>query len=224
MRREGSTPLRFQAQVLSEDDRSTLIRVAILADFVHKNGTILQRDVEQTVISVRLAASVAAPPQKISLAGVRGQLLEDPYLMQGSPVHLNGPFKAMKNITADDAQRHAEYKLRDGVAAARSGYHYLLPNLILMDALWRFGAIHRDQDTFPIYVPEACKLMKVYYDFGNPDEKLLTGKLTFSGANPHLDADRLIIGPVEAKDPTGATLLLVDGGLCRKLGEARYAK
>ena len=224
MRREGSTPLRFQAQVLSEDDRSTLIRVAILADFVHKNGTILQRDVEQTVISVRLAASVAVPPQKISLSGIRGQLLEDPYLIEGSPVHLNGPFKAMKNITADDAQRHAEYKLRDGVAAARSGYQYLLPNLILMDALWRFGAIHRDQDTFPIYVPEACKLMKVYYDFGNPDEKLLTGKLTFSGANPHLDADRLMIGPVEAKDPTGATLLLVDGGLCRKLGEARYAK
>jgi 3-oxoacyl-(acyl-carrier-protein) synthase/NAD(P)-dependent dehydrogenase (short-subunit alcohol dehydrogenase family) len=224
MRREGSTPLRFQAQVLSEDDRSTLIRVAILADFVHKNGTILQRDVEQTVISVRLAASVAAPPQKISLSEVRGQLLEDPYLMEGSPVHLNGPFKAMKNITSNDAQRHAEYKLRDGVAAARSGYQYLLPNLILMDALWRFGAIHRDQDTFPIYVPEACKLMKVYYDFGNPDEKLLTGKLTFSGANPHLDADRLMIGPVEAKDPTGATLLLVDGGLCRKLGEARYAK
>jgi hypothetical protein len=128
----------------------------------------------------------------------------------------------MQNITADEAHRSADYKLRDGVAAARSGYQHLLPNLILMDALWRFGAIHRDaQEHFPIYVPEACKVMNIYYDFDKPDEKILTGKLTFAGSNPHVDADRLMIGPVKAKDPAGATLILVDGGLCRKLGELR---
>jgi hypothetical protein len=200
------------------------VRVAILADFVHKNGTILQKDVEQTAISVRLGASIAAPPRS-AFNGAKGRMLEDPYLMDGSPVKLNGPFRAMKNITADDAHRSAEYALREGVAEARSGYQYLLPNMILMDALWRFGAIHRDaQDGFPIYVPEACKVMKIYYDFGNPDRNVLTSKLTFAGSNPHLDTDRLTIGPIEAKDPAGSTLILVDGGLCRKLGEARNGK
>jgi hypothetical protein len=128
----------------------------------------------------------------------------------------------MNNITADEAHRSADYALREGVAAVRSGYQYLLPNMILMDALWRFGAIHRDaQNGFPIYVPEACKVMRIYYDFANPDQKVLTSKLTFAGSNPHLEADRLTIGPIEAKDPAGSTLILVDGGLCRKLGEAR---
>jgi 3-oxoacyl-(acyl-carrier-protein) synthase/NAD(P)-dependent dehydrogenase (short-subunit alcohol dehydrogenase family) len=222
LKRDGATNLRLQASVVSEDDRSTLVRVAILADFVHKNGAILQKDVEQTAISVRLGSSIVAPPRS-AFNGAHGRMLEDPYLMEDSPVRLNGPFRAMKNITADDAHRSADYSLRDGVAAVRSGYQYLLPNLILMDALWRFGAIHRDaQDGFPIYVPEACKVMKIYYDFANPDEKLLTGKLTFAGSNPRLDVDRLTIGPVEAKDPSGSTLIQVDGGLCRKLGEARH--
>jgi hypothetical protein len=157
-------------------------------------------------------------------------MLEDPYLMEGSPVRLNGPFRAMRNITADGEHRRADYALRadlppNGVAGTRSGYQYLLPNLILMDALWRFGAIHRDaQNGFPIYVPEACKVMKIYYDFANPGAEVLKGKLTFAGSNPRLDAEHLTIGPIEAKDPAGATLILVDGGLCRKMGEARNGK
>jgi hypothetical protein len=227
MRREGKTSLRLHASVTSEDADSTVVRVAILADFVHKNGTVLQKDVEQSAVSVRLASAVAAPPLNgTSPDAVRGRLgdlsLDDPYLMDGSPVKLGGPFRSMQNITAGLAERSADYRLREGARPA-SGYRYL--NLIMLDALVRFGGIYQDaQKSFPIFVPEACRLIKIYYDFTHPDEKTFTGSLRFAGSNPHLEADRLTIGPVEAKDPAGRTLVVVDGGLCRKLGEARNGK
>lgn len=227
MRREGKTSLRLHASVTSEDADSTVVRVAILADFVHKNGTVLQKDVEQSAVSVRLASAVAAPPLNgTSPDAVRGRLgdlsLDDPYLMDGSPVKLGGPFRSMQNITAGLAERSADYRLREGARPA-SGYRYL--NLIMLDALVRFGGIYQDaQKSFPIFVPEACRLIKIYYDFTNPDEKTFTGSLRFAGSNPHLEADRLTIGPVEAKDPAGRTLVVVDGGLCRKFGEARNGK
>jgi len=227
MRREGNTSLRLHARVISEDADSTLVRVAILADFVHKNGTVLQKDVEQTAVSVRLASAVAAAPANGKTpAAVRGRLgdlsLEDPYLMDGSPVKLSGPFRSMQNIKAGAVERSADYKLREEVRS-RPGYRYL--NLIMLDALVRFGGIYRDgQESFPIYVPEACRTIKIYYDFTKPDEKTFTGSLKFAGSNPHPEAGRLTIGPVEARDPAGRTLAIVDGGLCRKLGEARNGK
>ena len=222
MRREGATQLRLQAKVISEDQQSTLVRVAIVADFVHKSGRVLQKDVEQTAISVRLAPAVtAAPRHSNGVNRAPGRLLDDPYVMGNSPVRLNGPFRAMKNIMAGELQRSADYKLLENVQT-KSGYRYFLPNLVMLDALWRFGAIHVEgEHSFPIYVPEACKVMKVYYDFANPDVRTLTDNVTFAGANPHQEDDRLMIGPVEARDAAGSTLIVVDGGLCRRLGEAR---
>jgi hypothetical protein len=73
----------------------------------------------------------------------------------------------------------------------------------------------------PVYVPEACKVMNVYYDLAEPDVSALTGNLTLSGSNPREERDQLIIGPVEVKDASGAILLSVEGGVCRKLGEVR---
>jgi hypothetical protein len=200
-----------------------VVRVAILTDFVHKSGVVLQKDVEQASVSVRLAPAVAAAPNGFAPASraLLGDFsLEDPYLMDGSPVKLRGPFRSMQNITAGVAGRSADYRLREGVP---SGYRYL--NLIMLDALVRFGGIYQDrQQSFPIHVPEACRTIKIYYDFTNPDEKTFTGDIRFAGSNPHLEEDRLTIGPVEAKDPSGRTLAMVEGGLCRKIGEVRNGK
>jgi hypothetical protein len=227
MRREGTTSLRLDAKVISEDADSTVVRVAILADFVHKNGTVLQKDVEQTAVSVRLGAAVALPPvNQPPVNGTRtarGRLgdspLEDPYIMDGSPVQLSGPFRSMQNITAGPAERSADFKLRE-VHRSPLGYRFL--NLIMLDALVRFGGIYKDgEDVFPIYVPEACRVIRIYYDFSNPDEKTFTSNLKFAGSNPHreAEADRLMIGPVESRDSAGRMLAMVDGGLCRKMGE-----
>jgi acyl transferase domain-containing protein/NAD(P)-dependent dehydrogenase (short-subunit alcohol dehydrogenase family) len=232
MRRQGATSLRLHASVISEDAASTLVRVAILADFVHKNGMVLQKDVEQTAVSVRLASSVAVSPANGTTRGAAwsrlrdlslgAASLEDPYLMEGSPVKLAGSFRSMQNITAGPAERSADYRLREDLKS-RSGYRGL--NLFMLDALVRFGGIYQDeQKSFPIFVPEACRVIKIFYDFSNPDEKTFTGSLKFAGCNPQVEADRLTIGPVEATDPAGRTLAIVDGGLCRRMGEARNGK
>jgi 3-oxoacyl-(acyl-carrier-protein) synthase/NAD(P)-dependent dehydrogenase (short-subunit alcohol dehydrogenase family) len=230
VRREGKTSLRLHASVISEDADSTVVRVAVLTDFIHKSGTILQKDVEQTAVSVRLARAVAAPPVNGSATRVDGgrsgdSSLEDPYLMNGSPVKLDGPFRAMRNITAGSTERWADYRVRQELQS-RSGYGgYRYLNLMLLDSLVRFGGIHLDaQKAFPICVPEACRMIRIYYDFTNPDEKTFTGSLKFAGSNPLVEPDRMVVGPVEARDPAGRTLAMVDGAISRKIGEVRSGK
>jgi hypothetical protein len=98
-----------------------------------------------------------------------------------------------------------------------------LSSLMVMDSLWRFGAIDLNPDnTLPVYVPEACKVMNVYFDLGHSGvASTLSDELSMTGSNPTADHDRLTIGPVEVRDSVGSVLLTVDGGVCRRLGEVR---
>jgi hypothetical protein len=131
----------------------------------------------------------------------------------------------MRNITAGSTERWADYRLRQEMQARSgyTGYRYL--NLMLLDSLVRFGGIYLDsQKSFPICVPEACRMIRIYYDFTNPDEKTFTGSLKFAGSNPLVETDRMVVGPVEARDPAGRTLAMVDGAISRKIGEVRSGK
>jgi acyl transferase domain-containing protein/NAD(P)-dependent dehydrogenase (short-subunit alcohol dehydrogenase family) len=229
LRSDGPTSLRLNAGIVTESDESTLIRVEVVSDFTHKSGKVLQKDVVQTEMSVRLGPSVnharAAAANGFSSAssnGAKGRVLSDPYVMQGSPVHLNGPFKTLNNIVVGESNRSAEYRMTE-MAGIGSGGSAFLSSLMVMDSLWRFGAIDLHADnTLPVYVPEACKVMKVYFDLGNPGvASTLSEELSMAGSNPTADQDRLTIGPVEVRDPVGSVLLTVDGGICRRLGEVR---
>jgi len=142
--------------------------------------------------------------------------------MKGSPIHLNGPFRTLNNIVVGESRRSAEFRLSGGMAGGADGRTFL-SNLLVMDSLWRFGAIDMDaHQALPVYVPEACRVMKVYYDLTNPgDDSALATELSMTGSNPTADQDRLTIGPVEVRDPAGSVLLTVDGGVCRRLGEVR---
>ena len=93
-----------------------------------------------------------------------------------------------------------------------------------MDSLWRFGTIDiADQQRPARLRPEACKVMKIYYDLSNPvaiPRRL--DELSMTGTNrPNWTRNRLTIGPVEARDADGSVLLMVEGGVCRRLGEVR---
>jgi hypothetical protein len=91
-----------------------------------------------------------------------------------------------------------------------------------MDSLWRFGVIQIAPDSsLPVFVPEECKAMKVYFDFADFDASKLADTLTLSGTNPRLHGDRLSVGPIAASDRNGNILLLVEGGVCRRFGEVR---
>ena len=222
LKSNGPTNLRLNATLVSEDEASSVVRVQVVSDFTHKNGMVLQKDVVQTEISVRMAASVHRAGATNGLSRPHGRAMSDPYVMEGSPVQLDGPFKTLTNIVVGDSRRAADYVLADKTPGGLSGRAFL-SNLMVMDSLWRFGAIDMDADnTLPVYVPEACKVMKIYYDLTSPGEaSALSRALSMAGANPTAEEDRLTIGPVEVRDSAGSVLLTVDGGICRRLGEVR---
>jgi len=224
LRKDGPTNLRLNASIVTESDASTLIRVEVVSDFTHKSGKVLQKDVVQTEMSVRMGPSIdrLRAVTANDSSGPKGRVLSDPYNMTGSPVYLNGPFRTLNNIVVGESNRSAEYRLTK-MSGIGSGGNAFLSSLMVMDSLWRFGAIdlHPD-DTLPVYVPEACRVMKVYFDLADPGVTLnLPEGLSMTGSNPTLEEDRLTIGPVEVRDPVGSVLLTVDGGVCRRLGEVR---
>jgi acyl transferase domain-containing protein/NAD(P)-dependent dehydrogenase (short-subunit alcohol dehydrogenase family) len=219
--KERKTLIRLEAQVISEDSDETVVRVRILSDFVHSSGRVLQKDILQHEISVRMSRAQARPPVCPAVNGVVGQQMPDPYVMDGSPVCLSGPFKTMQNIVSGGSQRRADYKLAD-FDQNGAEHQATLPKIVLMDSLWRFGAIQIAPDnTLPVFVPEECDVMKIYFDFADFDAAKFVETLTFSGANPRMDGERLCIGPIAASDRDGNTLLVVEGGVCRRFGEVK---
>ncbi|MBV8859358.1 MAG: SDR family NAD(P)-dependent oxidoreductase [Acidobacteria bacterium] len=217
--RNRKTHLRVEAEIVSEDERQTVVRVRILSDFVHSSGLVLQKDIVQHEIIIRMSPALEPAPRSPDPNGFAGRTLYDPYLSIGSPVRLSGPFNAMENIVIGETRRRAEFKMGD-TDHAGTEYEPVLSKVVLMDSLWRFGVIHPVPDkATTVFVPEECRVMKVFFDFSDFDLSTLPGTLTFSGANPRLDGDRLTIGPVFAADAAGNTLLLVEDGICLRYGK-----
>jgi hypothetical protein len=52
--------LRSIAQILDETGTETIVRVALVSDFVHKSGAVLQKDVVHFEVDVRLTNDAAA--------------------------------------------------------------------------------------------------------------------------------------------------------------------
>jgi hypothetical protein len=160
-------------------------------------------------------------PRRLELNGFDGRRSPDPYMMNGSPVCLSGPFNAMNNIIIGGEHRRADFKI-NGFKESITAEQSVLSKVVLMDALWRFGVIQIGPDnSLPVFVPEACDVMKIYFDFANFDISKLVGTVTFTGANPRPEGERLHMGPVAAIDAGGNTLLVVERGVCRRFGEVR---
>lgn len=215
--KKRKTHIRVVARVVSEDALRTLIEVRILSDFVHSTGVVLQKDIVQHEIVVRMAATAPVAPKFLHLNGSEGRPLLDPYVMEGSPVHLSGPFNAIKNLMVGGEHRSAIFRPAD-----LNGSNPVLSRIVLMDSLWRFGVIQIAPDnSLPVFVPDECEVMKVYFDFAEFNPSKLTGKLTFTGVNPRLEGDLLSIGPVAVNDGEGNTLLVVEHGVCRRYGAVK---
>jgi acyl transferase domain-containing protein/NAD(P)-dependent dehydrogenase (short-subunit alcohol dehydrogenase family) len=215
------TRIRVEARIVSENDLETVVKLSILSDFVHSSGVILQKDALQHEILVRMSANALPMITWPDLNGVDGRSSVDPYMMEGSPVCLSGPFNAMKNIIIGGDHRKADFKLAN-FNHDSSKHLPVMSKVVLMDSLWRFGVIQLGpNNTFPVFVPEACDVMKIYFDFADMDTSKLAGTLTFAGANPWPDGERLHMGPVAAIDADGNALVVVERGVCRRFGEVR---
>ncbi|HEY6328433.1 MAG TPA: SDR family NAD(P)-dependent oxidoreductase, partial [Blastocatellia bacterium] len=211
--------VRALSKVVEQNGGETVVQVQILMDFVHKSGRVLGKDILHTEIYVRLAAAVRESTCEESSADrITGLNLPDPYLMDGSPVRLNGPFRTLKEVVVGRMGRRAEYKLNGG--GYGSDFDYLIPNIILVDAFWRFGTVRANESGgLSVYVPERCDAMKVFFDYTEFGAPLLRDSVTFHGANPRPEDDVLHVGPINAFDSNGRLILRVEGGQCRKFGE-----
>lgn len=216
--------LRLSAQVVSETETDTVIKIRALSDFVHKSGIVLQKDILHTDTVVRMAKSLGHAPSRLPMRSVTaGRPLPDPYVLPGSVVQLDGQFDGMANIRVGVECRRGEYLLRPSPYPEFNSAH-LVPSMIMMDSFWRFGAIHETaHGTLPLYVPEVCGKMNVYYDFTDFGAPHLTQRLIFSGENPSGDGDLLRLGNIEVSDQAGNILLTVEGAVCRKFGEVHHA-
>jgi NAD(P)-dependent dehydrogenase (short-subunit alcohol dehydrogenase family) len=212
---------RTESQIVSEDDRETVVKVSVLSDFVHGSGLVLQKDILQHDSLVRMS-STRLPSRKLpDLNGFQGRRSVDPYPLEGSPILLSGSFDAMKNLTIGGDERRADFKFAD-LDGVGSESRPMLSKVVLMDSLMRFGVIQSPHDnSIPVFVPEMCDVMKVYFDFANFDITQLAEPVTFSGVNPRPDGDLLHMGPVAAIDPKGNALLFVEHGVCRRFGEVK---
>lgn len=221
------TQLRLDTRIIEggeEGDDETLVRVQVLSDFVHKSGMVLQKDVVQTEIFLRMTGNPPSPPAITEGGELRdGIQLPDPYLLEGSPVRLNGRFKSLRTLRVNGGRRLAHYQLGSS-SYPESPLQHLLPNVILVDAFWRFGTIMATGErSLSVYVPERCDRMSVYFDYTDFNLDWLHEPAVFTGANPRVQGDQLLVGPIEARDREGRLRLTVEGGVCRKFGEIHDA-
>jgi hypothetical protein len=218
------TRLRFDTRIVEQDGSGALARVRVLSDFVHKSGAVLQRDVVQTEIFVRLSATApVAPARRCDFRLASAVSLPDPYVLEASPVRLNGRFNSLRGLEVAAERRVARYELR-GTTYPDSPLQHLLPNVVLVDAFWRFGTVMvTGARALSVYVPERCDRMSVYFDYTDFESGFLHEPLLFTGENPRPQGDQLFVGPIEAWDRHGRLRLTVEGGVCRRFGEIRDA-
>ena len=222
VRAHGDRPASLRAVATLENSAGgeTLVRVQILMDFIHKTGRVLGADLLHTEIYVRMAATGRAP-EGLELAPLRGRetVLPDPYCLPGSPVQLDGVFRAMPEVQVTEIERRARYLL-PATNPHPSAFEHLIPRIIMIDAFWRFGTVRVSASgRLGVYVPEKCDIMKVFFDFEHDSTDALRGPITFAGANPRAEGDLLHVGPITAFNAAGKALLRVEGGLCRRFGE-----
>ncbi|MFY9622140.1 MAG: SDR family NAD(P)-dependent oxidoreductase [Pyrinomonadaceae bacterium] len=215
------TKFRTESRIVSEDDRETVVKVSVLSDFIHDSGVVLQKDILQHDSLVRMSATGLPLRRLPDVNGFEGRRSVDPYPLEGSPICLSGPFDAMDNLVIGPDRRRADFKFADLNGSGRES-RSMLSKVVLMDSLMRFGVIQRPHDdSLTVFVPEACEVMKVYFDFADFDISKLAGRVTFFGVNPRPDGELLHMGPVAAIDANGNALLFVERGVCRRFGEVR---
>jgi acyl transferase domain-containing protein/NAD(P)-dependent dehydrogenase (short-subunit alcohol dehydrogenase family) len=214
------TPARVVATVVESSDTAATVQVQVLMDFVHKSGRVLGANLLHTEIFVRLGPTWLTDAS-LTMPEPEGRLrrLPDPYVLPGSPVQLDGMFRAMAHVDVGEPNRRAPYQW-PGITRYQSAHDALLPTMVLVDAFWRFGTVRQcTGDRLGVYVPERCDVMKVYFDWSSYTNAALVRPITLAGANPRPDGEVLHVGPITAFDEAGRPLLRVEGGLCRKFGE-----
>ncbi|MDB4890170.1 MAG: hypothetical protein JWL61_2025 [Gemmatimonadetes bacterium] len=209
--------LRSVAQVVSETTSETIVRVALISDFVHKNGAVLQKDVVHFEADVRLTS------RAVTLSGplarwheFAGRNAVDPYMDPLAPVQLRGTFACLHDIVIGDERRRARFRITQPHLLSSLRQFRVPP--VLLDAMLRLTVVEADgAGTAPVFVPERIERVRVVSPLSE-EQLSATGRDIFIvAAAPEVDKELLNARWVQALDGEGRTLALVEFGTARRV-------
>jgi hypothetical protein len=209
--------LRSIAQIVSESGTETIVRVALVSDFVHKSGAVLQKDVVHFEVDVRLTteSTVLRGPLP-QWSPFPGRSAADPYMDPLAPVQLRGTFACLHDIVIGDERRRARFHVTQPHFLSSLREFRIPP--VLLDAMLRLTVVEADgAGTAPVFVPERIERIRTTAHLR--DDRIHTAgtDVLLVAANPNVDGELLTGRWVQALDSDGRTLALLEFGVGRRV-------
>jgi acyl transferase domain-containing protein/NAD(P)-dependent dehydrogenase (short-subunit alcohol dehydrogenase family)/acyl-CoA thioesterase FadM len=217
---EGATvDLRTNLRVIEESDHETIVEIALHSDFVHKSGTVLQRDIRHFSACVRLEDQPRSLPRSGIFADLGdGTAATDPYLAEDSPVKLTGLFRCLESIRLHRDQRSAIFRIADPTDL--SIYESFKTPFLLLDAMTRCAVFNVEPDgTMQVWVPVSAR--RTLLPHGVSDASLQTAGIEarIRATAPRYDGELVFSDYVEAVDHGGRVIVLVEGLVAHRAGK-----
>ena len=211
--------LRVQLEPVLGDGHCS-VNTKLFGDFVHHSGTVLQRDILFYEGRVLLAATFPEPERVPERSGARsGTPLDDPYFAEGTDLRLKGRFRPVVDLEVGVDWRSARYLPHGRGGTPTGGLEHLWPCISLVDTLFRFSAVHlQDDDSLPIYVPIGNSRVRLYFDILDPAAAEFKQEILFAGGGPQAQGELVTLAPTVAFTAEDRALLVVEGLQGRLIG------
>ncbi len=153
---------KIQAEVISQDDLETVVRVRILGDVLAPNGTVLRPDKLHFEALVRMRAELPpAPTWELWTPGDDERPVADPYHVPNPVAHLTGPL-----VSTADTRRHRlgrRARFAPKVAPNDPVFSTFTVPSLLLDGLARLSVLEPDADGFiPLAAPLRIRRIDLY--------------------------------------------------------------
>jgi acyl transferase domain-containing protein/NAD(P)-dependent dehydrogenase (short-subunit alcohol dehydrogenase family)/acyl-CoA thioesterase FadM len=199
--------LRAVAEVLEEGPETVRTRLRFLSDFVHASGQVLQKDIVHFSAEMLLTAGPRPVTGRGPLPPVyNGWRLPDPYLHPTGPLLMDGPFRRLHDIKLGSSHSAAVFRWGD-IPVPPAMANALTP-FVLLDALWRFSAVRREEDgTVFLCVPLRCGRLDVLP--GVDQQALARQECFLTCSPPRLEGEHILVDWAEAADASGRVIFAV---------------
>ncbi|MBD2731585.1 SDR family NAD(P)-dependent oxidoreductase [Nostoc sp. FACHB-892] len=202
--------LKTQAIIVVENNDETVIHVKLLSDFIHKNGTLLQKDCVHCEMDIRLAANTQPIVGRYGTwNGFEGEMIQEPYMHPNSPVRLKGIFDCINNIVIGSNRRRAKFRLKNTTQLHFTS-DFCTP-AILIDAMLRVATSSGDtNDSRAVFVPQGWKKITLTPDLNDWKLNQLHQDLFLVGSNSHKTGDTLYCDWLQVMDASDRVLVLME--------------
>jgi NAD(P)-dependent dehydrogenase (short-subunit alcohol dehydrogenase family) len=209
--------LRSITQIVSESGSETIVRVALVSDFVHKSGAVLQKDVVHFEVDVRLSPNAAPLRGPLNAwSPFPGRDAIDPYMDPIAPVQLRGTFACLHDIVIGEERRRARFRVTQPHFLSSLRDFRIPP--VLLDAMLRLTVVEADgAGTAPVFVPERIERVRTTAHLRDDRIHAAGTDILLVAASPNVDRELLTARWVQALDAEGETLALVEFGVARRV-------